>query len=112
MCKMHKIDRCEGGIQLAHIVTKNVGEHDLTPRMKYIMIRLYNWYRTVVQEGCQNTGYSIEQYLFMTILDWVEYSTQSVWNICRTLKTVCSRRKTTLFSMENNVGRKAFKYRK
>ena len=39
---MHKIDWCEGGLQLADIATKNVGEPDLTPRMKYIMIRLYN----------------------------------------------------------------------
>ena len=41
-CKMHKIDWCEGGLQLADIATKNVGEHDLTPRMKYIMVRLDN----------------------------------------------------------------------
>ena len=41
-CKMHKIDWCEGGLQLADIATKNVGEHDLTPMMKYIMVRLDN----------------------------------------------------------------------
>ena len=41
-CKMHKIDRCEGGLQLADIGTKNVSEPDLTPRMKYIMVRLEN----------------------------------------------------------------------
>ena len=41
-CKMHKIDWCEGGLQLADIDTKNVSEHDLTPIMKYIMIRFYN----------------------------------------------------------------------
>ena len=41
-CKMHKIDWCEGGLQLADIVTKNVSEPDLTPRMKYIMVRLQN----------------------------------------------------------------------
>ena len=41
-CNMHKIDWCEGGLQLADIVTKNVSEPDLTPRMKYIMIRLEN----------------------------------------------------------------------
>ena len=41
-CKMHKIDLCEVGLQLADIAAKNVGEHDLTPRMKYIMVRLYN----------------------------------------------------------------------
>ena len=40
--KMHKIDWSEGDLQLADIVTKNVGEHDLTPKMKYIMVRLEN----------------------------------------------------------------------
>ena len=40
--KMHKIDWCEGGLQLADIDTKDVGEPDLTPRMKYIMVRLEN----------------------------------------------------------------------
>ena len=39
-CNMHKIDWCEGGLQLAYIGTKNVSETDLTPRMKYIMVRL------------------------------------------------------------------------
>ena len=41
-CKMHKIDWCEGSLQLAEIGTKNVSEPDLTPRMKYIMVRLEN----------------------------------------------------------------------
>ena len=41
-CKMHKIDWCEGGLNLLDIATKNIGEHDLTPRMKYIMVRLDN----------------------------------------------------------------------
>ena len=41
-CKMHKIDWCEGGLQLAYIGTNNVSKHDLTPRMKYIMVRLEN----------------------------------------------------------------------
>ena len=41
-CKMHKIDWCEGGLQLADISTKNVSEPDLTPRIKYIMVRLEN----------------------------------------------------------------------
>ena len=40
--KMHKIDLCAGGLQLAEIGTKNVSEPDLTPRMKYIMVRLDN----------------------------------------------------------------------
>ena len=40
--KMHKIDWGEGGLQLADIVTKNVGEIYLNLRMKYIMVRLEN----------------------------------------------------------------------
>ena len=48
---MHEIDWCEGGLQLADIGTKNESEPDLTPRMKYSMVRLENWYRTLVQEG-------------------------------------------------------------
>ena len=39
-CKMHKIDWCEGGLQLSDAATTNVGENDLNPRMKYIIIRL------------------------------------------------------------------------
>ena len=41
-CSMHKIDWCEGDQQLAEISTRDVGEHDLTPKMKYIMVRLDN----------------------------------------------------------------------
>ena len=41
-CKMHKIDWYEGGLQLEYIGTKNVSEPDITPRMKYIMVRLEN----------------------------------------------------------------------
>ena len=81
-CKMNKIDWCEGGLKLADIVTKNVGESDLYTRMKYIMVRLYNWERTLLQEEWKNTWYSTEQELCMTRLDWVEYLTQSVWNVC------------------------------
>ena len=40
--KMHKIEWCEGGLQLAHIATKNVGEHYLTPIMKYILVIIDN----------------------------------------------------------------------
>ena len=39
-CKMHKIDWCEGGLQLSDIGTKNVSEPNLTPIMKYIMVIL------------------------------------------------------------------------
>ena len=41
--KMYEIDWCEGGLQLADIATKNVGENDLNTRIKYIMVRLDNW---------------------------------------------------------------------
>ena len=41
-CKMHKIEWCEGGLKLADIGTKNVSETDLTPRIKYIIVRLEN----------------------------------------------------------------------
>ena len=41
-CKMQKIYWCEGGLHLADIGTNNVSELDLTPRMKYIMVRLEN----------------------------------------------------------------------
>ena len=47
--KMHKIDWCEGGMQLADIATKNIGENYLNPRMKYSMVMIGNWYRTPVQ---------------------------------------------------------------
>ena len=32
-CKMHKIDWCEVGLKFVYIATRNVGEHDLTPRI-------------------------------------------------------------------------------
>ena len=41
-CKTHKIDGCEGGLQLSDIATKNAGENDLNTRMKYIMVGLEN----------------------------------------------------------------------
>ena len=41
-CKMHNIDWCEGVLQLADIATKNIGKHNLTPGMKYIMVIHYN----------------------------------------------------------------------
>ena len=37
-CKMHKIDWCEGDLQLADIATKNVGKNYLTAIMKYILV--------------------------------------------------------------------------
>ena len=41
-CNMHQIYWCEGGLQLVDIATKNIVEHDLTPIMKYIMVRIDN----------------------------------------------------------------------
>ena len=41
-CNIHKIDWCGGGLQLADIGTNILSEPDLTPRMKYIMVRLEN----------------------------------------------------------------------
>ena len=54
--KMHKIDWYGWDQQLADISTNNVGENYLNPRMKYIMLSLDNWYRTLVQKGWQDTG--------------------------------------------------------
>ena len=39
---MYKTYRCKGGQQLSDIETKNVGENDLDPRMKYIMVMFDN----------------------------------------------------------------------
>ena len=44
------------GLKIADIATENVGEHDWTPIMNCIMVRLFSWDRTIVQEGWQNTG--------------------------------------------------------
>ena len=46
---MHKIDWCEVSLQLADIVTNYFGEHDLTPRMKHIMVILDKLDITLVQ---------------------------------------------------------------
>ena len=53
---MHKIYWFEGGLQLSDIDTNIFGEPDLTPRIKYIMVRLENWDRTLIQEVWQNIG--------------------------------------------------------
>ena len=37
-CNMHKMDWGEGGMQLEDVATKNAGDPDLTPRIKYIMV--------------------------------------------------------------------------
>ena len=40
--KIHKIDWCKGGLQLEDIASKNFGDNDLYPRMKYFMVSLDN----------------------------------------------------------------------
>ena len=40
--KFHKIDWCEGGLQLVYIATTDVGDNDLNPIINYIMISLDN----------------------------------------------------------------------
>ena len=40
--RQHKINWCEGGQQLEDFGTKNLSEPDITPRMKYIMVRIEN----------------------------------------------------------------------
>ena len=40
--KIHKIELCEGGLILVDILTNNVGDNDLNPRMKYILVRIEN----------------------------------------------------------------------
>ena len=37
---MHRIEWCEGGVQLADIETKNVGENELYIRTKYFLVML------------------------------------------------------------------------
>ena len=41
--KKNNIDWCEGGMQLSDIATKNVGDNELNPRMRYIMVRIDDW---------------------------------------------------------------------
>ena len=79
---MHNINWCEGDMKLADISTRNVVENDLNTRMKYIMEIIDNWEISLLQEGWQNTGFSMEQYFCMTRLDWVDDSNQSFWNVC------------------------------
>ena len=81
--KMHKFDWCEGGMQSGDIVTNNFGEDYLNTRMKYIMVILYNWDRTLVHDGWWDTGQSMEQELHTNRLDLVEDSAKSDWNVCK-----------------------------
>ena len=79
--KMKNIDWCEGDLQLEDIATKNIFENDLYPIIKYVMVRIDNWDKNIVQAGWQNIGLSMEYEFCKTWLDWVEDSIQSVWNV-------------------------------
>ena len=54
--KIHQIDCCEVGLQLADIANKNVGYNYSNTIMKYITLDLNSWYRILVQEGGQDIG--------------------------------------------------------
>ena len=99
-------------MQLADIATKNIGEHALTPRMKCIMVRLDNWDRVLVQEGWQNIGWSMEQEFCMNRIKWVKDSIKYVWIVCRTLETVCSRKKQYFSEWKQCWRKTMYKYRK
>ena len=45
--KLHKIVWCEGGLKLEDILTKNVRENELNPRLGYAMVRIEN-----LQKNC------------------------------------------------------------
>ena len=47
--KMHNIDWCDGGMKLAEIAANNVDEPYLTLTIKYIIVRLDSWDRTLLQ---------------------------------------------------------------
>ena len=37
---------CEGDLQLSNVLTKNVREDELSPRLGYAMVRLFNRHNT------------------------------------------------------------------
>ena len=41
-CNFHKTVWCERGLHLAYIVTKNVRDNEMNPRLEYTMVRLDN----------------------------------------------------------------------
>ena len=54
--KTHYIDWCEEGLKFTDIASKNVGENEWNHRIKYIMVRIYNWDIIIVQEGLKDIG--------------------------------------------------------
>ena len=94
-CKMHKIEWCEGGLQLADIGTKNVSEPDLTPRMKYIMVRLENWRQNTFKRGV--IVYRIV--MKNKSSEWIDYIDLGFDSI--SLK--CLKHMKTVYQDENNI---------
>ena len=41
--KVHKIYWFEGGLLFTDIATKNIGDDNLNPNIKYIVEMIYNW---------------------------------------------------------------------
>ena len=73
-CHFHKTVWCEGGLQLAYIVTKNVREDEFNPRLVCAMVRLYNWNNTF-QRGF--TGYRrVLRTICSELLDCIELRTR------------------------------------
>ena len=68
--KIHKIDCCEEGLKLVENANNNVDENNLNPRIKYIMVRLDNWYRTLVKKGWHDIGY-IQWNNSSVLIDWI-----------------------------------------
>ena len=87
---------------MVDIGTNNVSEPDLTPRMKYIMVRLENWNGTLVQEGWHNT-----RIVYGTIVLY-DYTRLSLWldsislNVLRTWKLSMQDEKNVVLN-ENSV---------
>ena len=94
-CKMHKINWCEGGLQLADIGTKNISEPDLTPRMKCIMVRLENWIQNTCTRGVIEYRISTRNNSSKW-LDYIELGLDSI-----SLK--CLENMKTVYQDENNV---------
>ena len=72
--KMHKIDWCEGSMQLAYIANNNVGENDLNRRIKYMMAMIDNWERTLDKRG-DRINYSIWKKSSV----WLDYIEVRIW---------------------------------
>ena len=63
--KIHKIDWCEEGLQSEDIATKNVYEHDLTNRIKYIMVSVAYMDIYIFICGCGFLYEDVDQYVYL-----------------------------------------------